>query len=290
MFAALSAALLCAAAARGADGAPPDVDVPGSLVIAGGGDLPEAVLEKFTELAGGRKARLVVIPTASARADQPEWRGRFSPWAPPAVASVVLLHTRDRAVADDPAFVQPLAEATGVWLTGGDQSLLTAAYHGTRVEAELRRLLARGGVLGGTSAGAAVLSRVMIRGGTSVATTGAGFGFLPRVVVDTHFAQRQRLPRLLGVLAAHRDVVGLGIDEQTAVAVTGHSLRVFGNANVRLCTPGAEGRADVQVLHAGGEADLLALTRPAAGVARLQAATALKDRRGVLAAPGLPSP
>jgi cyanophycinase len=291
----LGAALLCSTAAHAAEPAgagwpPVVVDGPGALVIAGGGDLPATVGAKFVELAGGREARLVVIPTASARADRPEPLSTFVLWKPPAVASVVLLHTRNRAAADDPAFVKPLTEATGVWLSGGDQSLLATAYHGTRVEAELRRLLARGGVIGGTSAGAAVMSSVMIQGGTAVADVGQGFGLLSGVVIDTHFAQRQRLTRLLGVVAKYPTCVGLGIDEDTAIVVTGHNLSVLGSANVRVCKPSSDGKGDAQMLPAGSQADLLALTRPSAGVARGQASLAPKDKPGAVLAPQLLSP
>jgi cyanophycinase len=294
-LAALGAALLCSAAAGAAESADaasgqPPAEVRGSLVIVGGGALPVAVRDQFLALAGGREARLVIIPTASARADRPELQSTFFLWRPPAAASVVLLHTRDRATANDPAFVKPLTEATGVWLAGGDQSLLAAAYHGTLVEAELRRLLARGGVIGGTSAGAAVMSQVMIAGGTTVAELGEGFGLLPGVVVDMHFTQRRRLPRLLGALTQYPTCLGLGIDEQTAVVVTGHSLSVVGNADVRVCQPLEDGQADVRVLHTGAQADLLALTPPRAAAVGLALAPAPKRKPAAPAAPGLLSP
>lgn len=279
MLAVLGTALLCWAAPRAAE--PAGADAPGTLFIAGGGKLPAAVGEEFVALAGGRRARLVIIPTASVEADQGEPLPVFTEWRPGMAASEVLLHTRDRAVANDPAFTRPLTEATGVWLSGGDQSLLTAAYRGTRVEAELRRLLARGGVIGGTSAGAAALSSVMIAGGTSVAEVGDGLGLAPGVVVDTHFAQRQRLPRLRGVVEQHPTCLGLGIDERTAAVLTGHSLRVLGNAQVRVCLPSPAGPADARVLRAGDRADVLGLARPAAAVVRLRWAPGRKGRTDV---------
>ena len=146
----------------------------GSLVIVGGGKVPTAVWDRFVELAGGDNARLVVIPTASEDADAgplhpgpscPCWSERY---ATRKVASLVFLHTRRREQANDPAFVRPLTEASGVWISGGDQTRLTNAYHGTAVEREVKRVLARGGVVGGTSAGAAVMSAVMIRSGNPV--------------------------------------------------------------------------------------------------------------------------
>jgi cyanophycinase len=235
---------------------------PGALVIVGGGGLlPVTIRDRFLELAGGKKARLVVIPTASARFDTTGVSPSFEFWKSQGVASVVLLHARSREQAERPDFVKPLTEATGVWLTGGDQSRLAAVYHGTAVERELIHLLTRrGGVIGGTSAGASIMGALMITGGNPTARVGDGFGLLPRVVVDQHFSQRNRLDRLLGVLATHPDYVGLGIDEQTAVVVRGHTLSVLGDQTVRLCWPG-RGKEQVRVLKAGETEDAFVSAR-----------------------------
>ena len=112
----------------------------------------------------------------------------------------------------DNVITQRSENQTGVWLSGGDQSKLVAAYQGTAVEKELQRLLARGGVIGGTSAGAAVMSQVMILGGRTPVAVGTGFGFLKGVVVDQHFLTRHRLDRLLGVLARYPQYPGLGME------------------------------------------------------------------------------
>src|SRR5262249_54394500 len=125
---------------------------PGSLVIVGGGNIPVGISQRFLDLAGGKKARLVVIPTASALAHSTGVYKADGFWKTQPAASVLRLHTLDRTKADSADFIKPLTEATGVWLGGGDQSRLSAAYHGTAVERELRRLLDRGGVIGGTSA------------------------------------------------------------------------------------------------------------------------------------------
>jgi cyanophycinase len=237
----------------------------GSLVIVGGGaPLPDAIRDRFLELAGGPKARLVVIPTASDKADHPELLKTPAYFKALNLASVETLHTHSREQANDPAFVKPLTQATGVWLTGGIQSRLIDTYHGTLVERELRNVLARGGVIAGTSAGAAVMSQVMILGGNPHAVIGTGFGFLPGVVVDQHFQNRHRLDRLLGVLAVHPECPGIGIDEQTAIVITGHTLGVLGNGEVRVCLPAAAGHPGrVQVLKAGDHADLTELCRAA---------------------------
>ena len=134
-----------------------------------------------------------MIPTAHDIADGPSVNTVLDPWKDKGAASVQLFHTRSREQANDAEFVRPLTEATGVWFGGGRQSYLTEAYLGTEVERQLKALLDRGGVIGGTSAGAAVMTRVMITGGRTTADVGQGFDFFPGAVVDQHFLKRNRL-------------------------------------------------------------------------------------------------
>jgi cyanophycinase len=232
-------------------------EVAGTLMIVGGGKMPDTVRDRFVQLAGGKKGRLVVIPTASALDAQ--LKRSFNYWKAQDLASVDMLDTLDPKMANDPSFVKPLTEATAAWLGGGDQSRLADAYRGTAVERELRRLLARGGVVGGTSAGASVMSSVMITGGNPQARVGVGFGLLPDVVIDQHFQNRKRQQRLLGVLKEHPSCVGLGIDEQTAVVVHGHTFTVVGNANVWVCLPplAQEPASVTKVLKSGEPGELL---------------------------------
>ncbi len=236
--------------------------IPGSLVIVGGGGMPEVIRDRFLELAGGRKGKLVVIPTASELADATNTYRGFAFWQSQGLSSVSLLNTLDRKRANDPSFVKPLMEATAAWLGGGDQSRLANAYRGTAVERELHRLLARGGVIGGTSAGASIMSSVMITGGQTQASVGEGFGLLPDVVIDQHFQNRKRQKRLLGVLENHPRCLGLGIDEQTAVVVHGHSFTVLGKANVSLCMPPVERDTEsIKLLKSGDAGNLVELSK-----------------------------
>src|SRR5262249_33890985 len=158
-------------------------------------------------------------PTASELADRTRNYKSYAYWRDQGVGSVSMLNTLDPKKANDPVFIKPLTEATAAWLGGGDQTRLAGAYRGTAVERELRRLLDRGGVIGGTSAGASVMSSIMITGGNPQARIGTGFGLLPDVVIDQHFENRRRQNRLLGVLSQYPRCLGLGIDEQTAVVV-----------------------------------------------------------------------
>jgi cyanophycinase len=254
----------------------PSKEVVGTLVIVGGGGMPDAIRDCFFELAGGRKGKLVVIPTASELEDATRVYHSYNYWKKQGLASVEMLNTLDRKRANDPDFIKPLTEATAVWLGGGDQSRLANAYRGTAVERELRRLLAHGGVIGGTSAGASVMSSIMITGGNPQARVGEGFGFLPDVVIDQHFQNRRRLQRLLGVLEKHPRCLGLGIDEATAVVVRGHSFTVVGKANVSVCLPSADNDKDnVRVLKSGDAGDLVDLSRKV--LARLKTPPASKS-------------
>lgn len=238
--------------------------IDGALVICGGGKLPDAVYNRFMELAGGEKARLVIIPTASETADQANADKLLAPWLSRKPASAVVLHTRSRQTADDATFVAPLRGATGVWFGGGQQSRIADAYVGTAVERELLALLKRGGVIGGTSAGAAVMSRVMIAGGNPGAHVATGLDLLPGSVIDQHFLKRGRKPRLESVLEKHVGLVGLGIDEGTALAVRGRQLEVLGDSTVTVCLAKSAARpARSYELKSGQRSDLTMLRRAA---------------------------
>jgi cyanophycinase len=208
----------------------------GKLVVAGGGHVPDEIYDEFVRLAGGERARIVLIPSAYPYSSAQHIRNRFAGWRGYNVRSFELLHTDDPDTANDDAFVKPLASATGVWIAGGAQGRLTYRYGKSKVEAAVRGVLERGGVVGGTSAGAAVLSQVMIRDGSPAeAVVDDGFGLMSRAVIDQHFSQRGRHTRLLGVLDEHPEMIGLGVDEGTALIVEGNHLRVIGASRVTIC-------------------------------------------------------
>jgi cyanophycinase len=260
----LSVSLLLVPSACEVRALEPASAIQGKLVICGGGTLPEEITRRFIELAGGPNARIVVIPTASEAADYPNNSWFLDTWRRNGANNVTLLHTRDRRLANDPKFVKPLESATGIWLGGGKQDRLVAAYLGTKVEKLMHDLLARGGVIGGTSSGAAVMSPVMIVQGRTVADVGRGFGFLPGSVIDQHFLKRNRQQRLMGVLDDHPGLFGLGIDEGTAVVVEGRRLSVIGASQVAVCfSPSSDRPARSELLAAGKQADLVALSRAA---------------------------
>ncbi len=237
--------------------------VAGTVVLAGGGGLPDDVRDAFIQLAGGDRGKLVVVPTASGKADD-DAASFAEPWGKAGFSKVTVLHTRDRKKADDAEFVKPLTEATAVWFSSGDQTKLAAAYLGTAFEKELAAVLKRGGVIGGGSAGAAIQSRVMIASGNPEPTIATGFDAVPGAIVDQHFTQRKRQPRLLAALKKHRDRFGIGIDENTALVIAGRQMKVLGKNRVSLILPAANGRPDrIEELKAGDVADLTAWRRAA---------------------------
>jgi cyanophycinase len=240
-------------------------ELSGALLIVGGGELPDSVRNKFFELAGKAKAKIVVIPTASASAEERKASESFlNPWEKLNPLSVTLLHTRDRKQADDPDFVKPLTEATAVWFSGGDQKRLFDAYRGTLVEKELNNLFQRGKLIGGTSAGSAVMSEIMIESGDPKAKTGPGFGWLSGFVIDQHFTQRERSDRLQRVVNSNPGFVGLGIDESTAVVIRGRHLQIIGEGSVSMVFSASKLKpSKTDKLKSGALADLYALRRAA---------------------------
>ena len=232
----------------------------GKLVICGGGALPDELGRRFIELAGGSAARLVIVTTASVLADTDRIETKLAFWRRQQVADLTVLHTRSRETANQAEFAEPLKQASGVWFIGGNQNWLTDTYLGTVTEREIRGVLERDGVVGGTSAGAAIMSPIMICRDKPDLEEGPGFGFLPGTVVDQHFLKRNRQARLLRVLDSHPDLVGFGIDEGTALVVDGPNASVLGESQVMVCSPNVPDQPpQVRPLKAGAQFDLAAM-------------------------------
>jgi cyanophycinase len=240
-------------------------------MIVGGGAVTGEIRRQFITLAGGRDARIVVIPGSDPGPDAVELL--LSPWKSSGISSVVLINARDRATANDPQFCEPLKQATGVWFGGGYQGLLADRYVDTTVQQCLHDVLKRNGVVGGCSAGAALLSRVMIRDGDTVPVEARGLDLLSNAIVDQHFLVRNRLWRLEQMLEAHPHLIGLGIDEATSLVIHLHTweMKVVGLSYVVACVPRSPGQAPrIEILKPGDDVTLSQLTedhlpyRPAA--------------------------
>jgi cyanophycinase len=227
--------LATATAAFAAEVGPSD----GSLVIAGGGVADPAIYERFMTLAGGPEAPIVVIPTAGSE----ETYGNFWPGLQrlrdAGAINLTVLHTRDPREADREEFFAPLQRARGVWFSGGRQWRLVDAYLGTRTLADIRGVLERGGVVGGSSAGATIQGSFLVRGDTKTNTImmgdhTEGFAFLANVAIDQHLIRRNRHFDLVEVIDAHPELLGVGLDEDTAIVVWGDDFEVIGSGYVAI--------------------------------------------------------
>jgi len=219
---------------------PPD----GSLVIVGGALTDTTILDRFIELAGGPGAEIVVVPTANSADEFDRSFYGLSQLRQRGATDLTLLHTRDPRVADSRDFVRPLEEATGVWFTGGRQWRLADAYLDTRTEEALWDVLERGGVIGGSSAGATIQGEYLVRGDTEtneimMGDHTEGFGFLPATAIDQHLLARNRQFDLVPVIEAHPDLLGIGLDENTAIVVRGDRFRVIGESYVAIYDHGS---------------------------------------------------
>ena len=204
----------------------------GSLVIVGGGAMTEDVVQRFVELAGGESANIVVLPTAMSREETSDQAPGFLKQE--SVANITVLTQRGPDEVTSEEFRSSLKAATGIWFGGGRQWNFVDAYEGTEAIELFRDVLRRGGVIGGSSAGATIQGEFLVRGhpqGNSVMMAEGyerGFAFLPGMAIDQHFSQRDRLPDLLPVIRRHPKMVGVGIDEGTAIVVTGTKVEVIG--------------------------------------------------------------
>lgn len=205
----------------------------GAIIAAGGGSLGDDIYEEFVRLAGGPAARIVLIPTAGDQYGTHDGWTAIERLQAAGVTRLEILHTRSRAIADLEAFTAPLREATGVWLSGGRQWRLIDVYLHTRTHAELGRVLQRGGVVGGNSAGASALASYLVRGGEANDVIAdpdreEGFGFLRNVAIDQHLVARARETDMLEILRDRPHLLGIGLNEGAAVVVTHDLARVIG--------------------------------------------------------------
>ena len=234
----------------------------GRLVIVGGGMIPTAAQGQFVAWAGGRGAKILVVTTASEDAGTDQ-QDRFSkPWDDFDINSVLIVHAESREEASSKSFLKSLQEATGVWFVGGSQQRIIDRYVGTSFEEELYQLLQRGGVVGGTSAGAVVQSHLAIVGGSRRPQLDTGFDLLPGAVIDQHFTERDRLARLQNTMRKHTSKVGLGIDKDTALLVDRRFMKVVGAGAVTAVLPRArKGQQEIVKYPADSLIDLISLRR-----------------------------
>lgn len=238
MLASMKRALLLGIVLAGASAAASIGPSKGNLVIVGGGTVGPEIVDRFIALAGGKDAEFVWIPTAADGDPKVDPATTFLGKA--GVKHISVLHTRDRKVADSEEFVRPLRTARAVWFVGGRQWRLADAYLNTRTQRELFALLKRGGVIGGSSAGATIQGSYMVRGaveGNEVMISPGhevSLGFLRESAIDQHLLTRHREKDLLEVIDKHPDLLGIGLDEGTAIVVHGDRFAVIGKSKVAI--------------------------------------------------------
>jgi cyanophycinase len=216
------------------------------MLLCGGNAMPNSILKTFYEKGGHSLGRLAIIPTASLRADSGDFSLSLAVWKEFAWGAIDIAHAHSREAASDASVLDVIRNATAVWIAGGDQQRLVDRYQNTPVHEELRNLIRRGGVLGGTSAGAAIVSQIMIAGGITQPVVTEGWGLLPDLIIDQHFSQRARFERLARAVGQHPDRVGIGIDESTAILLDQAGIRVLGNGAAYVLRSEASGQAKLQ--------------------------------------------
>ena len=228
-------------------GAPEYGPPKGTLVIVGGGSTEgTGIIEKFIELAGGPDKKFIIVPTAGGNRRQDgtiqEYKEEdiVQSWVRRGVKNVKMLHTHDAKVADTEEFVKELRDANAVWFNGGRQWNIVDSYANTLTYREFHKVLERGGVIAGSSAGATIQGEYLVRGDTSgpnVMMTQEpnhqdAFKFLRKTAIDQHINARNRWDDLIGVIQKFPNLLGIGLSEGTAIVVNQDTFEVMGKWKV----------------------------------------------------------
>jgi cyanophycinase len=213
----------------------------GKLLIIGGAEDKEGdckILREFLRCAGGTKAHIVIMTAATSLPGE-VGDNYIRVFERLGAEDVRVLDTQTPEDANNPEYLEAIEQASGIFFTGGDQARIISCLKDTKLDAAMHKRYSEGIIIGGTSAGAAMMPDMMIIEGDSetnprvdVVAMGPGMGFLPDVVIDQHFAQRGRLGRLVTALLLQPAVLGFGIDENTAILVSGDELEVIGESAV----------------------------------------------------------
>ncbi len=239
----------------------------GSLVIVGGGRTPAGLMGKFVELAGGAENAKLVYVACSERDEISPQQRTVEAWKKMGVKHAVTLHTKDRNKANsDEEFLAPLKDATGLWFAGGRQWNFSDSYYGTKAHELMKQVVTRGGVVGGSSAGASIQARYLARatpiGNWLIMAPGyerGGLGFICGVAIDQHFSQRGRQKDMTQLVNRYPQLLGIGIDESTAIIVRNSAAEVVGRGKVHFYDrklPVYPDRPDYIALPAGSVYDL----------------------------------
>ena len=237
----------------------------GTLFIVGGGGMPNGLMKQFVDAAGGKKAKLVYVPCQESE----QLRGVpriVRSWQRMGVESATFIHTKDRNKANqDDEFLKSLKEATGIWFGGGRQWNFADSWYGTKGHRYMKDVLNRGGAIGGSSAGASIQGRYLARANPlanfDIMAPGyeRGLGFLSGVAIDQHFSQRRRQKDMTQLVDTYPQLLGIGIDEATAIIVKKSQAAVVGKGRVFFYDreqPVVQGKPDYTAIKAGQSFDL----------------------------------
>jgi len=214
----------------------------GTLIIIGGGKLDSELFLEFKEYAGGDSASIVVIPTAlpddflNQDSAMIKIKNSFEKYG---FRDVTMLHTRDSAEANDPKFIDPIKNATGIYFIGGRQWRIADSFLNTKAHDEMFKLLERGGVIAGSSAGATIQGSYLARGDTKnnqimMGDHEEGLGFITNIAIDQHVLARNRQFDMFDILKIKPELLGIGIDENTAIVVQGDKFEVIGSSYITI--------------------------------------------------------
>ena len=209
----------------------------GTLIVIGGGKSGDVIMKEFRHLAGGDSAKIVVIPTAyviNNEIDSLRLKASFEKYG---FTDITILHTSDPAEANKDDFIKPIKEATGIFFTGGRQWRIADAFLNTKAHDEMFKLLDRGGVIAGSSAGATIQGSYLARGDSKnnqimMGDHEVGLGFISNIAIDQHVIARNRQFDMFTILENKPKLLGVGIDESTAIVVKGGAFEVIGKSYV----------------------------------------------------------
>lgn len=208
----------------------------GTVIVVGGGGMGPEIYSKFIEAAGGPDALIIDVPNAGGADSYGQDAAGTRGWKSAGAKNVYVLFTKDRKIADSDSFVAVIKKAGGIWFEGGRQYHLVEDYGGTKTEAAFREVLARGGVVGGSSAGASILGDFLVRGAPSQNNRimdypgyEKGFAYLKNVGIDQHVVARERLPDLAdSIITKYPKLLAISEDEGTAWVVRGDTATIIG--------------------------------------------------------------
>lgn len=214
-------------------------DTPGPLIVIGGHEDKEGDRLVLKEVASRLGKGMLVIATVASHEPDGYFQAYRQAFAPLGVTDLVELYVSERGETHSPEARDMLSRAAGIFFTGGDQLRISSQIGDTPIEDMVREIHRRGGLIAGTSAGASVMSETMLVRGSSAEShrigdlnMAPGLGFIRNVIIDQHFAERGRIGRLLGAVAQNPRVLGIGIDEDTAIIVDDGSFKVVGSGAV----------------------------------------------------------